>query len=252
VSLGMKVIPALAAGNCVVTKPSEFTPFAPDLYGRLLRQAGVPAGACGVLAGQGCVVPTRLIVHADIYDEMLELVVAAAASYEVGDPFDPEVKVGPLINAAAVERVCGMLDRARRDNAGRIALGGGRARGDLADKNFVEPTVIVDADPRHEIAQTEIFGPVLLVQVLDRGRGGRAGQQHALRARANIQSTNLTRVHRLAERLKAGGVYVNGARQNLPHTPFGGLGISGYGKEGGRAGIDEFLRYKTVSIVEPR
>ena len=52
--------------------------------------------------------------------------------------------------------------------------------------------------------------------------------------------------------LKAGGVYVNGARQNLPHTPFGGLGISGYGKEGGRAGIDEFLRYKTVSIVEPQ
>ena len=69
---------------------------------------------------------------------------------------------------------------------------------------------------------------------------------------ANIQSTNLTRVHRLAERLKAGGVYVNGARQNLPHTPFGGLGISGYGKEGGRAGIDEFLRYKTVSIIEPQ
>ena len=62
----------------------------------------------------------------------------------------------------------------------------------------------------------------------------------------------LTRVHRLAERLKAGGVYVNGARQNLPHTPFGGLGISGYGKEGGRAGIDEFLRYKTVSIIEPQ
>jgi aldehyde dehydrogenase (NAD+) len=69
---------------------------------------------------------------------------------------------------------------------------------------------------------------------------------------ASIQSTNLTLVHRLAERLKAGGVYVNGARQNLPHTPFGGLGISGYGKEGGRAGIDEFLRYKTVSIIEPR
>jgi aldehyde dehydrogenase (NAD+) len=69
---------------------------------------------------------------------------------------------------------------------------------------------------------------------------------------ADIQSMNLTRVHRLAERLKAGGVYVNGARQNLPHTPFGGLGISGYGKEGGRAWIDEFLRYKTVSIIEPQ
>ena len=329
VSLGMKVIPALAAGNCVVTKPSEFTPFAPDLYGRLLRQAGVPAGVCsilaggpeagaalvrnpkvekvsftggpaaarqiahvcaeqlkpavlelggktgsivfpdagdlrdvaeravsdsiGVLAGQGCVVPTRLIVHADIYDEMVELVVAAAASYKVGDPFDPEVKVGPLINAAAVERVCGMLDRARRDNAGRIVLGGGRAGGDLADKNFVEPTVIVDADPRHEIAQTEIFGPVLLVfRFSTEDEAVELANSTPYGLGANIQSTNLTRVHRLAERLKAGGVYVNGARQNLPHTPFGGLGISGYGKEGGRAGIDEFLRYKTVSIIEPQ
>src|SRR3984957_11028842 len=329
VSLGMKVIPALAAGNCVVAKPSEFTPFAPDLYARLLREAGLPGGVCsilaggpeagaalvahpkvekvsftggpsaarqiaricaeqlkpavlelggktgslvfpdagdlrevaeravrdsiGVLAGQGCVVPTRLIVHTDIYDEMVSLVTAAAAAYKVGDPFDPEVKVGPLINAAAVERVCGMLDRVRRDNAGRIACGGGRAGGDLAGKNFVEPTVIVDADPRHEIAQAEIFGPVLLMfRFSTEDEAVELANSTPYGLGANIQSTNLTLVHRLAERLKAGGVYVNGARQNLPHTPFGGLGVSGYGKEGGRAGIDEFLRYKTVSIIEPQ
>jgi aldehyde dehydrogenase (NAD+) len=329
VSMGMKVIPALAAGNCVVVKPSEFTPFAVDLYGRLLTEAGLPSGVCsiltgsveagsalvgnpsvekitftggpvaarhimhacaeqlkpavlelggktgsivfpdagdlqgvaeravadsiGVMAGQGCSLPTRLIVHTDIYDRVVELVTAAAAGYKVGDPFDPEVKVGPLINAAAVERVCRMLDRARRDGAGRFVLGGDRAGGELTGKNFVEPTVIVDPDPRHEIAQTEIFGPVLLVfrfstedeavQLANNTRYGLA---------ANVQSTDLIRVHRLAERLKAGGVYVNGARQNLPHTPFGGLGVSGYGKEGGRAGIDEFLRYKTVSVIAPQ
>jgi aldehyde dehydrogenase (NAD+) len=329
VSLGMKVIPALAAGNCVVSKPSEFTPFAPDLYARLLREAGLPGGVCsilaggpeagaalvahpkvekvsftggpsaarqiarvcaeqlkpavlelggktgslvfpdagdlrevaeravrdsiGVMAGQGCVVPTRLIVHADIYDEMVGLVTAAAAAYKVGDPFDPEVKVGPLINAAAVERVCGMLDRARADNAGRILLGGGRAGGDLAGKNFVEPTIIADADPRHEIAQTEVFGPVLLIfKFSTEDEAVELANSTPYGLGANIQSTNLTRVHRLAERLKSGGVYVNGARQNLPYTPFGGLGISGYGKEGGRAGIDEFLRYKTVSIIDPQ
>ena len=81
----------------------------------------------GVLAGQGCVVPTRLIVHEDIYDQMAGLVTAAAASYKAGDPFDPEVKVGPLINAAAVERVCGMLDRARRTTrAGSCSAAAGR------------------------------------------------------------------------------------------------------------------------------
>jgi aldehyde dehydrogenase (NAD+) len=207
----------------------------------------------GVMAGQGCVVPTRLIVHADIYHEMVGLVTAAAAAYKVGDPFDPEVKVGPLINAAAVERVCGMLDRARADNAGRILLGGGRAGGDLAGKNFVEPTIIADADPRHEIAQTEVVGPVLLIfKFSTEDEAVELANSTPYGLGANIQSTNLTRVHRLAERLKAGGVYVNGARQNLPYTPFGGLGISGYGKEGGRAGIDEFLRYKTVSIIDPQ
>ena len=146
-----------------------------------------------------------------------------------------------------------MLDRVRRDNAGRIVLGGGRAGGDLADKNFVEPTVIVDADPRHEIAQTEVFGPVLLIfRFSTEDEAVELANSTPYGLGANIQSTNLTRVHRLAERLKAGGVYVNGARQNLPYTPFGGLGISGYGKEGGRAGIDEFLRYKTVSIIAPQ
>jgi len=329
ISLGMKAIPALAAGNCVVVKPSEYTPFAPNLYGQLLREAGVPAGVCsvlvggpdagqalighpqvqkvsftggpaaarkilhtcadqlkpavlelggktgsivfpdagdlegvaaravrdgiGVMAGQGCVIPTRLIVHEDIYDEMVQRVTAIAATYLMGDPFDPAVTVGPLINAVAVDRVCGMLDRVKRDNAGRIVLGGNKAGGELADKNFVEPTIIVDADPQHEIAQTEVFGPVLLVfkfSTEDEAIALANSTPYGLGA--NIQSTNLIRVHRVAERLKAGGVYVNGARQNLPHTPFGGIGISGYGREGGRVGIDEFLRYKTVSIIEPQ
>ena len=328
VSLGMKVIPALAAGNCVVVKPSEFTPFSPHLYAQLLEEAGVPDGVCsiltggpeagealvrhpkvekvsftggpvaarkimhacaeqlkpavlelggktgsivfpdagdleavadravrdsiGVLAGQGCVVPTRLVVHEDVYDEVVDNVIKIASTYKMGDPFDPGVKVGPLINAAAVERVCGMLDRVRQDDAGRIVLGGNRAGGDLADKNFVEPTIIVDVDPDHEIAQQEVFGPVLLVfkfATEDEAVALANGTPYGLGA--NIQSTNLTRVHRLAERLRAGGIYVNGARQTLPHTPFGGVGISGYGKEGGRVGIDEFLRYKTVAIIEP-
>lgn len=328
VSMGMKVMPALAAGNCVVVKPSEFTPFSPDLYGRLLREAGVPDGVCtiltggaeagealvgnplvekisftggpdaakrilhlcaeqlkpvvlelggktgslifpdagdlqglaeravrdsiGVIAGQGCVIPTRAIIHESIYDELVERITAVAAGYRVGDPFDPEVKVGPLINAAAVERVGAMLERARADGAGRFLVGGGRPGGDLAGRNFIEPTVIADVDPGHEIAQVEIFGPVLLLfKFSDEDEAVAIANSTEYGLGANIQTTDLTRAHRLAERLRAGGVYVNGARQNLPFTPFGGLGVSGFGKEGGRAGIDEFLRYKTVSIIEP-
>ncbi len=325
ISLGMKVAPALAAGNCAIVKPSELTPFAPDLFARLAQRAGVPDGvlsmlpgaveagealvrhpkvekisftggpaaarrilaacaeqikpsvmelggksasllfpdadidaACeraiqwtiGVLAGQGCALPTRLIVHAAIYERVVETLVAIASTYKVGDPFAEGVAVGPLINSAACDRVMGMLERVRSEKSGRIVLGGNRCGGALAGKNFIEPTIVVDADPTSEISQVEIFGPVLVVMKFhDEEEAVQLANSTPYGLAAYIQSSDVKRVHRLAERLKAGGVYVNGATQIRPHTPFGGLGISGFGKEGGRAGIDEFLRYKTVAIA---
>lgn len=325
ISLAMKVGPALAAGNCVIVKPAEITPFAPDLFARLAKEAGVPDGvlsilpgtgaagealvrhpkvglitftggpitarrimaacaeqikpsimelggksasllfpdadidaACeraifwtiGILAGQGCALPTRLLVHADIYDEVLDKLQAIATRYKVGDPFEEGVQVGPLINNAAVERVLGMFDKVRAEHSGRFLMGGGRCGGALAAGNYVEPTIIADADPDSEIAQVEIFGPALVVMKFrDENEAIAIANNSAYGLSAYIQSNDLARVHRLAERLNAGGVYVNGAKQINPHTPFGGIGISGFGKEGGRAGIDEFLRYKTVTIA---
>ena len=326
ISLGMKVAPALAAGNCVVVKPAEVTPFAPDLYARLAREAGIPDGvlsilpgkpeagaalvahekvekisftggpiaaraimaacaeqlkpavfelggksasllfpdtdvdaACaraiqwtiGVMAGQGCALPTRLIVHESIHDEVIEKLKAIASSYKVGDPLQEGVMVGPLINAAACDRVMAMLDRVRSDGSGKIVMGGNRmTEGEFAGRNYIEPTIITDIDPQSEIAQVEIFGPVLLVMKFrDEDEAVALANNTKYGLAAYIQSDNVKRVHRLAERLKAGGVYVNGAMQISPFTPFGGLGVSGFGKEGGRAGIDEFLRYKTVAIA---
>ena len=325
ISLAMKVGPALAAGNCVIVKPAEITPFAPELFARLATQAGVPDGvlsifpgtaaagealvrhpkvelisftggpitprknmaacaenikpsimelggksasllfpdadidaACeravfwtiGILAGQGCALPTRLLVHADIYDDVINKIKTIASRYKVGDPFDPTVQVGPLINAAACDRVMGMFDRVRSEGSGRFLLGGGRCGGDLSAGNFIEPTVIVDADPTSEIAQVEIFGPALvLIKFHDEDEAVRIANDTEYGLAAYIQSNDLKRVHRLAERLRAGGVYVNGATQINAHTPFGGVGISGFGKEGGRVGLDEFLRYKTVTIA---
>lgn len=325
ISLSMKVAPALAAGNCVVVKPAEITPFAPDLYARLAKEAGIPDGvlsiipggpeagealvthpkieklsftggpitarkimaacaenikpsvmelggksaslmfpdadidaACaraiqwtiGIMAGQGCALPTRLLVHKDIYEEVCEKLVAIASQYKVGDPFDDNVAVGPVINRAACDRIVGMLDRAKKENSGRILMGGNHCSGKLSDGNFIEPTIIADVDPKSEIAQVEIFGPVLLVfkfESEDEAVALANDTEYGLAA--YIQSNDIKRIHRVAERLKAGGVYVNGAVQINPHTPFGGLGLSGFGKEGGRAGIDEFLRYKTVAIA---
>lgn len=324
ISLAMKVSAALAAGNCVICKPAEITPFAPELFARLCREAGIPDGvlsvlpgnaecgeaivrhrkirkisftggpitarkiltACaeaikpsvmelggksaslvfpdcdlqaaaeravfwtvGCLSGQGCALPTRQLVHADIYDDFVARLKTIISQFKVGDPMDPTVAVGPVINKAAVDRILGMFERARADNACKFELGGGRCDGKLADGNFIEPTLIVDADPDHEISQVEIFGPAVVVMKFhDENEAIRIANNSEYGLAAYIQSDNIERVHRLSERLHAGGVYVNGGFQINPHTPFGGIGISGFGKEGARAGIDEFLHYKTVTI----
>ena len=325
IGLGMKVCAALAAGNCVICKPAEITPFAPELFAQLCKQAGVPDGvlsilpgtgeageaivrhkkvrkisftggpttarrilavcaeeikpavmelggksasllfpdcdidaACeramfwtiGILSGQGCALPTRLLVHEDIYDEVLEKLAALAAYFRGICPMEPGVMVGPVINSAAVTRILGMFERVREEKSGRFLVGGGRCGGVLADGNFIEPTIIADADPDSEIAQVEVFGPALVVMKFkDEDEAVAIANNSEYGLAAYVQSNNLALVHRLAERLNAGGIYVNGATQINPHTPFGGVGISGFGKEGGKAGIEEFLHYKTVTIA---
>ena len=324
ISLAMKVCAALAAGNCVICKPAEITPFAPELFAQLCQQAGLPDGvlsilpgtaecgdaivrhkkvrkisftggpitarkilaACaeeikpsvmelggksaslvfpdcdiqaaaeravfwtvGCLSGQGCALPTRQLVHADIYDDFVARLQAIIGQFKVGDPMDPTVMVGPVINKAAVDRISGMFERAKADKAATFLLGGQRCGGDLSDGNFIEPTLIVDADPDHEISQVEIFGPaVVVIKFHDEDEAVAIANNSEYGLAAYIQSNDLQRVHRLSERLNAGGVYNNGGFQINPHTPFGGVGISGFGKEGGKAGIDEFLHYKTVTI----
>jgi aldehyde dehydrogenase (NAD+) len=324
-SLAMKAVPALAAGCAVVVKPSEFTPFAPDLFVRLARRAGIPDAvfsvapgdlaaaealisnpkveiisftggpetarkilkgcaeqlkpavmelggksasivfpdvtdlprACaeaigytiGSLAGQGCVAPSRLLVHEDLYDEAVAIATSVAEGFQLGNPFEAGTTIGPVINAAAADRIVGMIDRAVSDGAGRVTTGGGHGSGALAGKNFVEPTVIADADPDHEISQVEIFGPVVVVSKFSSEDDAVAianGTQYGLGA--YLWTSDVARVHRLTGRLRAGSVYVNGAPLMDAGLPFGGMGISGYGKEGGRAGIEEFLRNKSVTI----
>jgi len=324
ISLAMKVCAALAAGNCVICKPAEITPFAPELFAQLCKQAGLPDGvlsilpgtaecgeaivrhkkirkisftggpitarkilaACaeeikpsvmelggksaslvfpdcdiqaaaeravfwtvGCLSGQGCALPTRQLVHVDVYDDFVARLKAIISQFKVGDPMDPTVMVGPVINKAAVDRITGMFERAKADNAATFLLGGDRCGGSLAEGNFIEPTLIVDADPDHEISQVEIFGPAVVVMKFhDEDEAVAIANNSEYGLAAYIQSNDLQRVHRLSERLNAGGVYNNGGLQINPHTPFGGIGISGFGKEGGKAGIDEFLHYKTVTI----
>jgi aldehyde dehydrogenase (NAD+) len=203
----------------------------------------------GVLSGQGCAFPTRMLVQRPVYEDVIDRVATMAKGIPVGDPWDPAVLAGPVVNEAALERILAMVERAKTDGA-RLVTGGHRIGGDLASGYFIEPTVFADVDPDSELAQNEVFGPVLAMTPFDtdddaigianNSRYGLSGY---------VQTQNLSRALRVAEDLVTGEVLVNGAANLRVQRPFGGIGISGMGKEGGRLGVEEFCRVKSVGIA---
>jgi aldehyde dehydrogenase (NAD+) len=324
ISLAMKVPAAVAAGNTVVVKPSEVTPFTGELFADIVAEAGFPPGvinilpgapeagealvghplvkkvtftggpatarrilhacaesmkpvvlelggksanivfddadldaacargtmmACGVMSGQGCAFPSRMLVQSTVYDEVVERVAAVARSFVVGDPFTPGVVAGPVVNEAALHRILAMIGRAEADGA-RLVAGGKRIGGDLADGFYIEPTVFADVDPQSELAQNEVFGPVLAVTPFETEEDAvRIANSTEYGLSGYVQTADLRRALRVADELVTGEVMINGASNLFVNRPFGGVGLSGLGKEGGRHGIEEFLRVKGIGIA---
>ncbi|MBL7500504.1 aldehyde dehydrogenase [Frankia sp. CNm7] len=220
-----------------------------------LEAAGRFAGTvCMGMAGQGCVFPTRLIVHESVHDEVVRTAVATAAALPVGDPLAEATAVGPVVSADARARILGMLERARAGGAGELLLGGGPADvptvdGGQAGGFFVAPTVFDRVDPAAEIAQEEVFGPVLTVLTFrDEDEAVELANGTAYGLAGYVHTSDLRRAHRVAAALDAGYVSVNGFAALPASAPFGGFGGSGFGKEGGRAGLDEFIRTKNVYL----
>lgn len=321
-ALAMKVGPALAAGNTIVIKPPEVSPFTAYRLIQLAHEAGIPPGVINLvtggaeagaalvthpevqkvaftggvatarkiaaviaplmkpaiyelggksanlvfadadmdtaakhsarqplfLSGQGCVLPTRLLVEESIAKDFTARVVEEVRSLRMGDPMDPQTELGPVINGAAQERLLSTIAAARTNNDGRLVLGGARPASQ-PDGFFVEPTVFADVRPESELAQHECFGPVLSIftfrsddEAVEIANGTKFGLG------AYIHTTNLGRTLKLAHRLEAGTVQVNGAPTARENAPFGGRGQSGYGREGGKYGLDEFVRIKNVAI----
>ena len=159
-----RALMASAAGN--------LTPLALELGGKspnivfpdadLDTAATSAAFGTALLTGQGCALPTRLYVHEDVYDEMVDLVLAALGSLAVGDPLDPATFVGPVVTEAAMDRILATIERARSDGA-QLLAGGERLGGDLAGGWFVAPTVFGDVDHHSDLARNEVFGPVQAV-----------------------------------------------------------------------------------------
>jgi aldehyde dehydrogenase (NAD+) len=140
-----------------------------------------------------------------------------------------------------------MIERAKL--SGRMLIGGDRPNGELGKGYYIKPTLFADVDPASELAQTEVFGPVVAMIPFDSEEEAvRIANSTHYGLASYIHTNDLRRAHRVAEQIDSGGVYINGGATVAPNTPYGGLGLSGFGREGGRPGIEEFLRHKTVAI----
>jgi 1-pyrroline-5-carboxylate dehydrogenase len=209
--------------------------------------AGVVASAFG-FSGQKCSACSRAIVDTKVYDRFLALVVARTAQLRVGDPVDPRVDVGPVVNERAVERIRSYI--AAGHSEGRLLLGGGSPAG---EGYFIEPTIFADVDPGARIAQEEIFGPVLAVirapgfeEALAIANGTEFGLTGA------VYTRDPARIARAEDAFHVGNLYINrkctGALVGV--HPFGGFNMSGTdSKAGGYDYLHQFVQAKSIAVA---
>ena len=135
------------------------------------------------LSGQGCLLPTRLLVQDSIYSDVVKMVGVMVEALSVGDPFDPATVMGPVISSGHCDRIMAIIGRAKDARSGALLTGGERLGGNLADGYYIAPTVFTDVDPASELAQQEIFGPVLSVFPFSNEKEAiSVGQRHEVRA----------------------------------------------------------------------
>ena len=187
--------------------------------------------------GQGCSLPTRLLVQDTIYDRLLDaLVDHVARTVVVGDPFDPKTTMGPVISEAAWRGILGVVERAKAERAGQLLLGGERLGGELADGFFIAPTIFGGVDNSSHLAQEEIFGPVLAVMPFgNEDEAVRLANDTKFGLAAYVQTNDLNRAHRLVDVLDAGNVHINGSGPG-PVTPPRRSAVSSRAGTGVRAG----------------
>jgi aldehyde dehydrogenase len=324
ITLANKIAPALASGNTVVVKPSEFaspsvvefarvaasvlppgvlnvvTGLGPEVGAALVGHPGIakvsftggPGTASRILAaaarwrtpslmelggksalvvcadadlelvaqdaltgiclanGEACIAASRLLVHEDVHDELVERFGAALARVRVGDALDPETEVGPLISQQHLERVRGHIDTARAEGCPVLAGGADPGLGgELAGGYFLTPALLGDPGGSSSSARTEIFGPVVTVErwrdevdVLARANRTEYGLA------AGVWTRDLARAHRFARELEAGIVWVNTWFDLSFGQPMGGIKQSGFGRELCVETLDEYSAVKAVNI----
>ncbi|MFI5957369.1 aldehyde dehydrogenase family protein [Cryptosporangium sp. NPDC051539] len=318
-----KLGPALAAGNCVVMKPSEITPLSALRVAELAAEVGFPPGVINMVPGfgttagqrivdhpgiakvsftgstnvgkmiargaaetlkqvhlelggkganlvfedanipaavngtafgifhnqgQACIAASRLIIHEAVADEFLERLIALARSIRLGDPKQETTEMGPLTSALHRDRVASYLELAGQEGGEVLTGGAVPVDPSLADGFYVEPT-IVQTRPGTRTAQEEVFGPFMVVHKFKTDEEAlQIANDVAYGLGGGLWTNDLSRGHRVARELRAGMVWVNSYKRVNPGSPFGGIGISGYGREMGFEAMREYTEPKSTWI----
>jgi aldehyde dehydrogenase (NAD+) len=210
-------------------------------------EKGVKQGVreCFLNTGQSCNAPTRMLIPRSKMAEAVAAAKQAAEATKAGDPFAEDTNVGPLANKAQFDKVQRLIHKGIEEGAKLVAGGTGRPDG-LTKGYYVKPTVFADVDNEMTIAREEIFGPVLcMIPYEDENDAVRIANDSLYGLSGFVTSGNLERARRVAKRIRAGNVHINGARVDFSGC-FGGYKQSGNGREWGEAGLEEFLELKTI------
>lgn len=242
----------------MVAAAQQLTPVSFELGGKsasiIFEDANVEAaaglciqGSLALLSGQACIAGTRILAQRSVYPRVVEALAAMASALPIGDPSAPSTVIGPIINEHHCQRILGILDKEKASGSSKLVCGGARAGGELANGYFITPTVFADVDPASELAQEEIFGPVLAVTPFDTEEEALSIANHSRYGLAGyVHTENLGRAHRVAHGIEAGLITVNTPYTVAANLPFGGFKASGFGREGGADGILEMTHCQSI------
>jgi aldehyde dehydrogenase (NAD+) len=204
------------------------------------------AAMCCIHSGQGCAIPTRLLVPRSRYDEAVEAAKASFESWKYGDPTDASVLQGPQVSRLQRQRVLDHIEQGKKEGA-RIVTGGGTPS-HLPKGFYVEPTLFADVDSSMAIAREEIFGPVLVVIPYDDDDDAvRIANDSPYGLSGAISSRDVDRAKAIARRIRTGTLGINGGLWYGADAPFGGYKGSGLGRQCGLEGLEMFTETKTVA-----
>jgi acyl-CoA reductase-like NAD-dependent aldehyde dehydrogenase len=205
-------------------------------------------GFC-LFSGQMCESGTRLLLPDSIHDEFVARMIERAKTIKLGDPSDLETDMGPVISRKQRDRILQYIEIAKSEGA-TVAFGGGAPEGPGFDRGFwIKPTLLTNVTNDMRVAQEEIFGPVLsIIRYSDEDEAVRIANDTIYGLSAAVWSKDYERALGIANRLRAGTVWVNDVHMINPSSPFGGYKQSGLGREMGAHALDEYTETKHVHV----